>query len=107
MISSQRLEKAMTFLAETDEEAAELKTDVERQDYRRKHVRAQLIAHGDGAMELRKAQAESSNEYKIATGDWLEAMSNYQKLANKRQTEMLVIEVWRSLNASRRQGAII
>ena len=106
MISQDRLEKALTFISTTDEKAAELKTDVERAAYKIKAMKAQIIAHEDGAMELRKAIAEKHERVAEATGAWLEYFKQYHALDNKRKTEILVIDVWRSLNASRRQGNI-
>lgn len=106
MISSERLTKALEFIATTDEDAAELKTNVERQAYIVKKVKSAIIEHEDGAMELRKAKAETSPETESAMDIYLEAYRNYAAMDNKRKTEYLVVEVWRSLNANRRQGNI-
>lgn len=106
MISDERLSKALTFLSETDMEAAERKADVERQMFRFKKVKAAIFEHGEGAMDLRKAIAENSPEAEAAYMDYLKELADFETLANKRKTETLIVDVWRSLNASRRQGII-
>lgn len=106
MISQERLEKALTFLAETDQEAAELKVQVERKDYLVELVRKRLFAEATGNIEERKAEAELSPETQESHEEYLQAMLEWEKLKAKRTTEELVVEVWRSLEASRRQGRI-
>ena len=106
MISKDRLEKALTFISETDEKAAELKTDVERAAYKSKKIKATLFVHGEGSVEMRKAGAETAQEAIDADAEYLQAHQDSQALENKRKTEFLIVDVWRSLNASRRQGNI-
>lgn len=106
MISNERMDEAVRYLVEHDAIAAELKVEVERMDYRRKKIRAAHIQHGDGAMELRKAVAENSADYDKATTEWLEALAKSEAMQNKRKTEALVVDVWRSMNANRRQGNV-
>jgi hypothetical protein len=106
MISKDRLEKALTFISETDEKAAELKTDVERASYKAKKVKATLFVHGEGSVEMRKALAETWKDAVDADNEYLQAHQDSQALENKRKTVLLFVDVWRSLNASRRQGNI-
>ena len=102
MITDDRLQKALTFLADTDEKAAELKVEVERAAYLLKAMKSAIIIREDGAMELRKAVAEKGSAEK--TGEWLETLRQFEALTNKRKTEALIVDVWRSLNANRRVG---
>ena len=106
MISQDRLEKALRFIAESDEKAAELKTNVERAAYKIKAMKAQIIAHEDGAMELRKAIAEKHERVAEATGAWLATFQASHALENKRRTEFLIVDIFRTLEASRRKGNI-
>lgn len=106
MITDDRLQKALTFLAETDEKAAELKVDVERAAYYLKAMKSAIIIREDGAMELRKAIAEKDALTAEKTGEWLETLRQSEALNNKRKTEVLIIDVWRSLNANRRTGNV-
>lgn len=104
MITSERLEKALQYLATTDAETAEAKADVERCIYRCKHARALEFQGADGSVEARKASAETSQSVQQAEDRRIEAIVKFEKLKAKRETEGLVIEVWRSLNANRRTG---
>ena len=104
MITDERLQKALTFLADTDEKAAELKVEVERAAYLLKAMKSAIIIREDGAMELRKAVAEKDALTANKTGAWLETLRMYEALTNKRKTEVLIVDVWRSLNANRRVG---
>jgi hypothetical protein len=106
MISEERLEKAMRFLAESDMEAAELKVQMERKSYLVDLSRRKIFTLSEGNVEERKAQAELAPETKAAEEEYLQAMLEWEKLKAKRATEELIVEVWRSLEASRRQGRI-
>ena len=106
MISEERLEKALRFLAESDETAAELKVQVERKSYLVDLSRRRVFKLSDGNIEERKAIAELSDDTKAAHDEYLASMLEWEKLKAKRATEELIVEVWRSLEASRRQGRI-
>ena len=104
MISQDRLEKSMAYLATTDEEAAELLTEVERREYKAKAVRDTIFLHEAGTVAERTAKAGASQEYMDAMAGYFESVAAFHAVKNKRNTETLVIDVWRSLNANRRQG---
>jgi len=104
-ISDERMERALRYLAETDELVAEAKTQVARCEYLSKQVRARvfLTATGDTVRE-RECMAETSQEVSEVDGELAKAILAYEKLRAKRTTEELVTECWRSINANRRQG---
>lgn len=106
MISDERMEKALKYLASTDEEYAEKKTNVERQSWCLNQAKARVFQLTEGTIPDRKAVAELSGDVSEATESWLRAMLEAKKVEAKRQTEVLVIETWRSLNANRRQGNV-
>lgn len=106
MISEHRLERAMTFLAETDERAAELKSLVDQSEYQAKVTKATVFLHVEGTVAEREAIAISSNETKDAYRAHFQAIRDFQAVANKRELERLVVEVWRSENANRRVGNV-
>lgn len=107
MISDDRLQKALTYLAETDEEAAMLKTDVERREYLKKRVRAiEFLAAEGKSVEERKARAEMSTEVENVEHDYCNALQRYEHIAAKRKTEALIVDVWRSINSNRRAGIV-
>lgn len=104
MISDERLQKAMTYLAETDEESAQLKAAVERHEYIKKRRRAAVFLSATGNVEERKAQAEVSKEVEDAEQQYTDVLVQHEHMAAKRKTEVLIVDVWRSINANRRQG---
>ena len=105
MISQQRLEKALTYLAETDEPLAEAKGDILRLENLIKRVNYRLFLSAEGSVEARKAHAGKSEETAKLEEELVNATVRYEGLRAKRETEATVVEVWRSLNASRRLGA--
>lgn len=106
MITNDRLERALKYLAQTDETCASAKAEVERCAYRCKHARALEFQGADGSVEARKSSAETSQTVQTAEDNRIQAIITFEKLKAKRETESLVIDVWRSLNASRRTGNI-
>lgn len=106
MISETRLEQAMTFLATTDKEAADLKVDVARHEYYCDLVRSQVYLECEGSVKTREAMAEVSERVQNAEANRLKAMGAFEYVKAKRFTEERIVEVWRSMNANRRQGNI-
>lgn len=106
MISESQLEDALRFLAESDIPAAELKADVERAEYLAKKKKALVFELSQGTVAERNAASEVSAEYQESLEFYFTALKNYHALANKRATHMIVIDVWRSQNASLRRGNI-
>ena len=106
MIDEERLTKAMTYLAQTDEQAAELKADVDRSEYKAKVMKATVFLHFEGTVSDREAQALKDTAVMEAYMAHFQAIRDYQAVANKRALEVLVCEVWRSINANRRVGNI-
>jgi len=106
LISDKRLEQALTYMATTDATAAELKGDVERAEYRCKLARAREFITAEGSVEARKAAAEMSESVQQVEDERCRLIVEYEKVKAKRQTEALIIDVWRSLNANQRHGNI-
>jgi hypothetical protein len=104
VISETRLEKAMTYLASTDEKAAELKADVERSEFKAKTVKATMFLYGAGTVAEKEARALMERETQEAYTEHFQAIRDYHAVANKRELERIVVDTWRSLNANRRVG---
>src|SRR5574343_690852 len=98
MISQDRLEKALRYLAETDEQVAEAKGDILRLENLIKRVGYRLFLSADGSVEARKAAAGKSEETAKLEEELVSATVRYESLPAKRETESTVVEVWRSLN---------
>lgn len=105
MITKERMEEALMFLSGTDEECADLRAKMERAEYKAKAVRDAVFRHVEGTVADRTAQAGSSDEYMAAMNDYFDLLRMYEAMRNRRATETIVIEAWRSINANRRQAA--
>lgn len=106
MISDDRLQQALTYLAESDSQAALMKTDVERKHWIMKKVESAIYLRSEGTVENRKAYAKTSSEVEQATNDWLDALAESEGTINKRKTESLITEIYRTESANRRAGGI-
>ena len=105
MISQDRLEKALRYLAETDEPIAEAKGEIQRLENLIKRVNYRLFLSASGSVEARKAEAGRSEETARLEEELVSATVKYEGLKAKRDTEATVIDVWRTLESSRRKGA--
>ncbi len=108
MITIERLEKSLTYLSDTDEDAARAKAymfGVEDQKHTVLGIR--FLESDHKTVEKKKAEAYTSLDYERWREKRIAATVDYEILRNKRTTETLIIEVWRSLNAARTKGVII
>lgn len=94
----------LRFLAETDLKAAQLKRAVEAHDYIAKKTKNIEFLAAQGSVAERTAIAESSKSYEEQRNKYFDAVEESEALQNERKTRQLRIDVWRSLNANRRQG---
>lgn len=106
LITEERLEKALRYLAETDERAASLRADVERAEYKAKAVRDKVFLLEEGSVAERNARAGTNSAYDDAMTAYFDALKASDAVRNKRATEAIVIEAWRSLNANRNKGHV-
>lgn len=103
-ISQDRMEKALAYLATTDEPCASLRADMERAEYKAKRTKAAVFQLSEGSVAERNATAETAGDTQNAYEQYFTALRDYEAMKNKRSTEEIVIETWRSLNANRRQA---
>lgn len=106
MIDEDRLQKALTYLATTDEPCAALRADMERAEYKAKAVKSTVFKHSQGSVADRNAIAETAEETSAAWDQFFDLSYKYEAMKNKRATEVIVIETWRSLNSNRRMGQV-
>ena len=108
MISEQRLEKALSFLAETDETNAEANANVKYLDRLLKRKKALHITGNteDKSISAKEQSYYASNIYKTAVDEIFTAEVKACTLENKRDKEGLIIDLFRTLEASRRKNNI-
>lgn len=106
MITEERLTKALTYLAQTDEPFAKAKALMIGYENQEKTVLARVFLEHDGTVAERDALARASSEFTQWREKYKESVYDYEIMRNKRNTESLIIEVWRSLEASKRMGNV-
>lgn len=104
MIDQARMESALEFLAETDDAYAEAKTEVLRAEILTKRVRSRVFLVASGSVEARKAEAEGHQEVIEADENLCEATLAFEALKAKRSRAEILIDVYRTLEASRRKS---
>lgn len=94
----------MEYLADTDETYAEAKTQVLHCEILCKRIRARILVTEEGAMDLRKAKAEGHQDTIEADSGLCQAVENFEKLKARRSRAEILIDVYRTLEASRRKS---
>ena len=107
-VSVDRMTAALKYLADTDEDCAELRADHARSKFRADSIHnAIFMSYDKGSVADRKARAETEPRYRDAKSAEFDAFLAYEAMKNKRITETIVIDTWRSLNSARNKGQII
>jgi hypothetical protein len=104
-VSDSRRDRALTFLAETDSEVAELEGDVMRKEYMLDLVKDRAFLVADGNNAARQAKANTAADTLRAHEEWVQALVASKRMKAKRETERVVWETWRSENSARKAGA--
>ena len=108
MITEERLEKALHYLSETDEDSAKASATVKYLDRLLKRKKALFIT---AEKDLKSISAKeqgfyASDIYNNAVDELFNAEVKANTLENKRDKEGLIIDLFRTLEASRRQHNI-
>ena len=102
-----RAQKSIRYLAETDEPAAKARSLKDGLEDQKKTILATEFLKHQGSQGERAKLAEASEIYKQHLQKLEFAIYDYELYRNKRMTESLVIEMWRSENANRRNGNVV
>lgn len=103
-ITEDRMLKALSYLAESDDPCALAKSLLEGYKEQKKTVLALEFLKQGGTGQEREAKANSSETFMDWQDKHQSAVYEYETKRNKRITETLVVECWRSLNSNRRQA---
>ena len=108
MITEKRLEEALKYLAETDVQNAEANAQVKYLDRLLKRKKALHITGNtaDKSISAKEQTYYASETYKNAVDELFEAEVTASTLENKRDKEGLIIDLFRTLEASRRKNNI-
>ena len=108
MITEKRLEDALKYLADTDEENAKANAQVKYLDRLLKRKKALHITGNtsDKSVSAKEQTYYASDIYKDAAQELFNAEVTASTLENKRDKEGIVIDLFRTLEASRRKNNI-
>ena len=102
-VSQDRMEAAMMFLAETDIPAAKAKGRVKALDQYGRSVKAFGFLEATGTVAEREAKSYTTDKWKQHIDNVEQAVIDAETLDNQRASAMGVRDVWRTLQANRRQ----
>ena len=108
MITEKRLEDALSYLADTDETSAKANANVKYLDRLLKRKKALHITGNkdDKSISAKEQTYYASDTYKSAIDELFKAEVEASTLDNKRDKEGLIIDLFRTLEASRRKNNI-
>ena len=109
MIDAKRVETALVKRAESDEEHAKLKVQVDWLDWQRKHKKGIFITQkcsDNLSFGVREQKWYASEENLKHINEQKDTLEKFLKLDNMRKHELIVIDLFRTLEASRRKGNI-
>lgn len=106
-IPDERLDRAMNFLATSDLEFAARKAMVLRTEFMAKHVEALTYkAQTEGGVEDKKMTVRTDLAVLKAWDAHFDAVRDYENLKAQRERQVIVVELWRSVQANRRVGNV-
>jgi hypothetical protein len=106
LITHEMVEQALHVLSTTAEQTAAARAIRLRAEFRRKRVRARLIAESnEKSAAARDAYAEASDAYAIACEEEAKAVEQDEFLRASRNDAAVILESWRTEEASHRAGA--
>jgi hypothetical protein len=107
MIDSAQRDKALQYLAETDESCANARALMLFLESKEKTILAMgVLQHGEGTAQTREARARTAGAYLEWLEQYRESVADYELQRNKRKRAELTVECWRSENANRRNGNV-
>ena len=109
-ITEATMENALHELTVSDEPAADLKSNMDRMEYKAKVQKSTVFLHLKGdprypSIADREAAASVDPLVQQAYGEYHDAIRAYNAVANRRTTRQILIDCWRSVNSNRRMGS--
>ncbi len=105
MIDEQRVEKAVEYLRDTAQDYGKARGRASYMEANLRRVKSlEMIAKSGGVGE-REAAAYASEAYKDAMEQMENAVADVETIKALREAASYTIEVWRSQNSARKQGA--
>lgn len=105
-LNEQRVERALSTLAQTDLQHADCKVRVLRSEQKVKSTKALVYAALSGSIEDRKQAVELDERVGAAWEAHFQAIQDFELIKARREREYAIIDLWRTLESSRRAGNI-
>ncbi len=100
-------EKALTYLAESEDDYASLKASHQAEKERIRIIEAQQIMESSESSQTGKqTEARASQAYQDAVEDWRIAIEAFELVNAKRKRAEILIEMFRSVNSALKRGNI-
>jgi hypothetical protein len=108
MITEKRLEEALAYISNTDEDQAKFSAGLDYLKDKSKRDKALHILNNnhDSSVTMKEQRYYASDSYKTHIEEKQALAEKVNELDNKRDKEQLIIDVWRTLEASRRNNKI-
>jgi hypothetical protein len=103
-LNDDRVDQALAVIAESDLQVAEWKGAVLRTEHMAKVAEALAYKTLDGSVEDRKQAVRLFPEVQKAWEDHFLAVVKHEALKARREREFIVIDLYRTVEASRRRG---
>lgn len=100
-----RVDRAFNYLAESDEPWARACATLEAAEMAQKQEREIAFLEAEGTQAERAARANSAGRVKLAAKAVETATYEKELLKARRATALVCIDIWRTLESSRRRGA--
>lgn len=106
LVTEQRVDAALSYLATTDRECAAWKGTVLRTEHMAKVAEALAYKSLEGSVEDRKQGARLDENVKKAWDEHFNAVVQYETVRARREREALIVDLYRTESANRRQGNV-
>lgn len=107
MISNENMEKALQYLAESEQEWSELKASKDLESKRLEIILASGIIDSNSDTQAgKKVDSLNSEEYKETVEMYQQLLESFYFIDAKRKRAEITIDTWRTIEASRRRGTI-
>jgi uncharacterized protein (UPF0335 family) len=106
MFADQRIERAVEFIASEAGRIGDLIGHCKGLEYQAKVIKGQAYLDATGTIQARDAQAVTTPEYKAIIEEIENAWAEKETLQAQFKAAELMVEVWRSQQATNRRGNI-
>jgi len=102
MISDAAVQGAFDWLLDNSGLGGAARANLTRKEFEAKYVFAQMLQRADGTVEVKKAWATTRPEYREAQRELAIAEETWENFKDQRNRAEIIIEAWRTEQASRR-----